>query len=132
MTVIPEPLRRQVEERAKHRCEYCLLPNSLSFYPHEVDHIIALKHSGSTNAENLAYACWRCNRYKGTDLGSFDPETGAFSFLFNPRTQQWSDHFRWQDARINGITPEGRTTVYLLKLNSHERIAERQRLNLES
>lgn len=84
MTAIPEPLRRQVEERAKHRCEYCLLPNHLSFYP------------------------------------------------LNPRTQKWSDHFRLQDARINGITPEGRTTVYLLKLNSNERIAERQRLNLES
>lgn len=132
MTAIPEPLRRQVEERAKHRCEYCLLPNSLSFYPHEVDHITALKHNGSTTAENLAYACWRCNRYKGTDLGSFDPETGEFSFLFNPRTQKWSDHFHLQDAQINGITPEGRTTVYLLKLNSNERIAERQRLNLES
>lgn len=132
MIAIPEPLRRRVEERAKHRCEYCLLPNSLSFYPHEVDHIIALKHNGSTIPENLAYACWRCNRYKGTDLGSFDPETGAFSFLFNPRTQEWSEHFRWQDAQINGITPEGRTTIHLLKLNSHERIAERQRLNLES
>lgn len=132
MTTIPESLRRQVEERASDRCEYCLLPSSLSFYPHEVDHIIALKHNGTTTAENLAYACWRCNRYKGTDLGSFDPETGAFSFLFNPRTQQWSDHFRLQDARINGITPEGRTTVYLLKLNSNERMTERQRLNLES
>jgi hypothetical protein len=132
VTTIPESLRRQVEERASDRCEYCLLPSSLSFYPHEVDHIIALKHNGTTTAENLAYACWRCNRYKGTDLGSFDPETGAFSFLFNPRTQQWSDHFRLQDARINGITPEGRTTVYLLKLNSNERMTERQRLNLES
>jgi 5-methylcytosine-specific restriction endonuclease McrA len=131
VTAIPESLRRQVEERANYRCEYCLLPNSLSFYPHEVDHIIALKHNGLTTAENLACACWRCNRYKGTDLGSFDPETRAFSFLFNPRTQKWSDHFRLQDAQINGITPEGRTTVYLLKLNSNERITERQRLNIE-
>ncbi len=90
MTTIPEPLRCQVEERAKHY------------------------------------------RYKDTDLGSCDPETGVFSFLFNPRTQKWSDHFCLQDGQINGITPEGRTTVYLLKLNSHERIAERQRLNLES
>ncbi len=132
MTSISESLRRQIEERASYRCEYCLLPSSLSFYPHEVDHIIALKHNGATNAENLAYACWRCNRYKGTDLGSFDPETSEFSFLFNPRTQTWSDHFRLQDARINGLTPEGRTTAYLLKLNSHDRIAERQRLTLES
>jgi 5-methylcytosine-specific restriction endonuclease McrA len=131
MTGISESLRRQVESRANGRCEYCLLPNRLSFYPHEVDHIIALKHSGATAAENLAYACWRCNRYKGADLGSFDPETREFSFLFNPRTQNWSDHFWLQQAQINGITPEGRTTAHLLKFNSPDRIAERQRLNLE-
>ena len=69
MTYISDALRRQVENRANHQCEYCLLPDHLSFYPHEVDHVIALKHNGATTAENLAYACWRCNRYKGTDLG---------------------------------------------------------------
>ncbi len=133
MTYISEALRRQVEERAGHRCEYCLLPANLSFYSHEVDHVIARKHGGDTTADNLAYACWRCNRYKGSDLGSFDPKTKEFSFLFNPRTQRWDEHFTLQnDAQLNGITAEGRTTVQLLKLNSDERIAERQRLNLES
>ena len=92
MTYVSDALRREVENRAGDRCEYCLLPASLSFYPHEVDHVIALKHGGVTTAENLAYACWRCNRYKGSDLGSFDPQTGQFSFLFNPRKQLWSEH----------------------------------------
>ena len=78
MTTIPISLRRQVEQRAQHQCEYCLLPAAVSFYSHEVDHVIALKHGGATSLENLAYACWRCNRYKGTDLGSFDPDTGEF------------------------------------------------------
>jgi len=54
------------------------------------------------------------------------------SVFYSPRTQQWSDHFRCQEIWINGITPEGRTTVYLLKLNSTERVTERQRLTLES
>jgi hypothetical protein len=129
VTYISDALRRQVENRANRCCEYCLLPADLSFYPHEVDHVIALKHDGVTTADNLAYACWRCNRYKGTDLGSFEPTTGEFSFLFNPRTQQWSDHFRLQNAQIEGLTPEGRTTVHLLRLNNNERIAERRRLN---
>ncbi len=77
---------------------------------------------------NLAYTCWRCNRHKGTDLGSFDPQTGKFSFLFNPRTQQWSEHFIQDDSFIKGVTPEGRTTVNLLQINSNDRLAERQRL----
>ncbi len=130
MTYIPEAIRRQVEERANHCCEYCMLPDNLSFYPHEVDHIIPRKHGGTTIADNLAYACWRCNRYKGTDLGSFDPETGKFSFLFHPRNQIWHEHFSRQDALLKGKTSVGRTTVHLLQLNTDERIAERQRLNL--
>ncbi|PZD70253.1 hypothetical protein C1752_14866 [Acaryochloris thomasi RCC1774] len=130
MTNIPALLRRQVKDQANYCCEYCLLPNDASFYPHEVDHIIARKHGGKTTAENLAYACWRCNRHKGTDLGSFDPETGNFSFLFNPRTQCWNDHFSRHNAQISSKTTEGRTTISLLKLNTHERIVERQRLNL--
>ena len=128
MTYISATLRRYIEERASYCCEYCLLGISLSFFPHEVDHIIALKHGGTTDADNLALACWRCNRYKGTDLGSFDPQTSAFSFLFNPRTQNWPEHFTLDDdALIIGLTPEGRTTVNLLQLNSDERLVERRR-----
>ena len=129
MTYISESLRREVMARSLDRCEYCQLPASLSFYPHEVDHVIALKHGGKTIADNLAFACWRCNRHKGSDLGSFDPETGEHSFLFNPRTQVWDEHFTLQDAQIMGQTPEGRTTAHLLKLNTPERITERQRIN---
>ena len=128
VTYIPVALRRLVEERANRICEYCLLPANVAFFPHEVDHVIAEKHGGATNADNLAFTCWRCNRYKGTDLGSFDPQTGAFSFLFNPRTQQWAEHFKFEELRIVGLTPEGRTTVRLLQLNNDERLAERQRL----
>lgn len=129
MTYIPAALRRLVEERANYRCEYCLLPAGVAFFPHEVDHVIAEKHGGATEANNLAFACWRCNRYKGSDLGSFDPQTGAFSFLFNPRTQRWNEHFRIEGNTIVGLTPEGRTTISLFHLNNSDRLAERQQLS---
>ena len=125
---ISASLRRLVSERASQRCEYCLLPAEVAFFPHEVDHVIALKHGGQSDAANLAFACWRCNRHKGTDLGSFDPATGQFNFLFNPRTQIWTEHFALRDAELLGRTPEGRTTIQLLELNTNERISERQRL----
>jgi hypothetical protein len=125
---ISTSLRRLVTERADQRCEYCLLPAAAAFFPHEVDHVVALKHGGQTHAANLAFACWRCNRHKGTDLGSFDPATGQFSFLFNPRTQAWTEHFALHGATLVGRTPEGRTTIQLLQANTNERIAERQRL----
>ncbi len=125
MTYIPTTLRRQVIERAQNRCEYCLLPAEVAFFPHEVDHVIAEKHGGATKIENLALACWRCNRHKGSDLTSFDPQTRQLSPLFNPRTQLWSEHFAYERERIIGLTPEGRTTVTLLRLNSEERLIER-------
>ncbi|BAY19267.1 hypothetical protein NIES21_51270 [Anabaenopsis circularis NIES-21] len=128
LSYIPVALRRLVEERANYKCEYCLLPTKVAFFPHKIDHIIAEKHGGKTDAENLALTCWRCNRHKGTDLGSFDPQTGVFSFLFNPRTQQWSEHFSFSELTIVGLTDVGRTTVHLLQMNNEERIAERQRL----
>lgn len=68
------------------------------------------------------------NRHKGTDLGSFDPDNGAFSLLFNPRVQQWGDHFALREAEIGGLTPEGRTTARLLQVNAADRVRERQRL----
>lgn len=127
-TYISAPLRRWVEERANYRCEYCLLPGTVAFFSHEIDPIIAQKHGGVTDADNLALTCWRCNRHKGTDLGSFDPQTGQFSFLFNPRTQQWIEHFAFEELTIVGLTPEGRTTVRLLQLNTQKRLAERRQL----
>ncbi len=84
VTHIPAALRRLVVERAENRCEYCLLPADVAFFPHEVDHAVSEKHGGKTEAENLAFACWRCNRHKGSDLGSLDPQTEDFSLLFNP------------------------------------------------
>ena len=127
MAYVSEALRRLVVERAAHACEYCLLPDSLSFYPHEVDHVIAIKHQGQTEAGNLAYACWRCNRFKGSDLGSFDPQTGDFAFLFNPRQQRWIAHFALTQGEVIGLSPEGRTTALLLKMNTRDRIQERLR-----
>jgi 5-methylcytosine-specific restriction endonuclease McrA len=70
---VPERLRRQVQERAQGRCEYCLIHESDMYYPHEPDHVIAEKHGGATSLENLAWACFYCNRFKGSDLASVDP-----------------------------------------------------------
>lgn len=125
MTYVPATLRRQVIERAGNRCEYCQIGAEVAFFPHEVDHVIAEKHGGATDVDNLAFACWRCNRHKGSDLTSFDPQTRQLSPLFNPRTQVWTEHFANERGRIIGLTPEGRTTVNLLRLNSEERQSER-------
>jgi len=131
MSYVSAALRQMVTERAKSSCEYCLFPQSLSFLAFEMEHIIAEKHGGATTAENLALACPYCNRAKGTDLGSLDPETGQLTSFFNPRTQRWADHFRLNGTMIVPLTAEGRVTVAILQLNQFDRIVERTRLMVD-
>ena len=121
-------LRQLVIARARGCCEYCLYPQIASFVSFEMEHIFAEKHRGQSVQGNLALACPYCNRYKGSDLGSIDPETGLLTPFFNPRTQQWSEHFKFVNGFIYPLTAEGRVTVEILQLNLKERVAERRRL----
>ncbi len=124
-------LRREIRERAGGRCEYCFMPDDEPVFPHEPDHIIAAKHRGQTTSENLAYACFECNRAKGSDIASLDPATGALTPLFNPRTQVWPAHFRFNGPVIEPLTAEGRVTVFLLHFNIPPRVAIRAMLLAE-
>ncbi len=121
-------LRKLVAERARNRCEYCLLPQALAFHMHEPDHIVPIQHGGDTDQDNLALSCMRCNRFKGPNVGSFDPETGDLVAFFNPRKQNWTDHFKIEDARIVPLTAEARVTVKMLRFNDEDRVAERKRM----
>jgi hypothetical protein len=127
-TYIPATLRQQVYERAEGRCEYCLVPETVTLTAHQVDHIVALKHGGLTEADNLALSCALCNKHKGSDLASLDPETGEIAPLYHPRRDRWADHFQWVGAHIVPLTPVGRATVQLLQFNQSERVAERELL----
>lgn len=120
--------RRQVSARAAQCCEYCRLPQAAAAHPHEPDHIIPRQHGGQTELGNLALACMRCNRYKGPNVGSIDPETGRLVPLFNPRPQAWRDHFVLEGAYIRPLPPEGRVPVNLLQLNAPARLTERAAL----
>ena len=84
---------------------------------------------GVSTLENLALSCVLCNRYKGTDIASIDPDTGAVIHLLNPRQDRWTDHFRIEDARIVPTSAVGRVTASLLRLNAAERVAERLQLH---
>jgi len=75
MSYVPATLRRLVTQRAGEQCEYCRFPQTAALFAFEMEHIIAEKHDGLTVLENLALSCPCCNRFKGTDLGSIDPET---------------------------------------------------------
>jgi hypothetical protein len=125
---VPTALRALVQARARCRCEYCLIHEDDAHFPHQPDHVIACKHRGPTHEENLAWACYLCNLLKGSDIASVDIETGQIVRLFNPRADDWADHFRLEGGRLVPLTPVGRVTEYLLQFNQPQSVQERQLL----
>ena len=124
---ISAEFRQTVADRANLLCEYCLIAEVDTFYGCEVDHIISLKHGGSSEADNLAYACALCNRAKGSDIGSVST-TGDFTRFFNPRTDRWSENFRLERAVIQPLTPAGEVTARIFGFNDSARLHEREEM----
>jgi hypothetical protein len=85
----------------------------------EIEHIIPLVRGGTDDESNLWLACPICNGHKSDKIEAVDPDTGMPAALFNPRAQNWAEHFRWAEdgVRILGTTPIGRATVAALHLS---------------
>ncbi len=125
-------LRRLVRRRAGDRCEYCRIHQEQdTFFTFPVDHIIARQHGGQTEADNLCFSCYRCYSHKGTNIASIDPETKTIVPLFDPRRNDWFEHFAWQDALLVGRTAVGRATVMLLAVNHPDYVVLRESLIAE-
>ena len=84
-----------------------------------MDHVLPLSLGGGTAENNLALACFHCNRRKGNVVGAIDPLTQHEVPLFNPRTDAWREHFVWSGNRLDVIplTATGRATAQRLDLN---------------
>jgi hypothetical protein len=111
------PPHEFVRSRAGAACEYCRIPEAFYAGIFVVEHVIARQHGGGDGPENLAYACERCNLHKGPNIAGLDPDGGALTRLFHPRTDAWAEHFAWSGHIVVGLTGIGRTTVYVLAMN---------------
>ena len=125
-------LREFVARRALYRCEYCHSHERFSADSFSVDHILPRARGGPTDAANLALACQGCNNHKFTATESRDPQTDEVAPIFNPREDEWSDHFAWNADldQIEGRTPTGRATVERLRLNRPHLVNLRRVLKL--
>lgn len=126
---IAKALRDQIRETASHRCEYCQTDQKITGAQMSVDHILPTSKDGITAFENLCFACAWCNSFKYNKTHGVDPDNGQETILYNPRVQQWHDHFTWSSdgAFIIGQTPAGRATVDTLKLNNEYIVPARYR-----
>ena len=118
--------RRYVFERAGRCCEYCLVGDGREPVAFHIDHILSRKHGGEARVDNLCLSCSECNLYKGSAIAAVDPLTDEATKLFNPRQQNWREHFEIKpDASLAGLTPEGRATVAVLRMNEAPRVEQR-------
>ena len=121
-------IQLQVRQRSKFLCEYCHACENWQYVKFTVDHIMPRSLGGSDDLENLALACFHCNRRKTNQKTAIDPESKETVSLFDPRKQLWNEHFSWSSDKlyIFGKTAIGRATVKLLDLNRDLVIAIRQ------
>jgi hypothetical protein len=125
MSRVSENLKLLVAHRASLRCEYCKIPDMGFGLPFQVDHIRAIKHGGTSAYSNLAYCCPDCNRYKGTDVGSYGDNDDTLIPFFNPRKDIWHDHFVVENGKIIGVDQIGRVTSKIFRFNLEERVLYR-------
>jgi HNH endonuclease len=127
---IPRAIRQLVVARADHRCEYCRVPEYLSCFEYHIEHIIGIQHGGTNEHDNLAYCCSSCNWKKGPNISTILEMGGDLIPLFNPRKQNWFDHFETQRGVISTKTIVGQATAKLLEFNKPEKIEERFEMSL--
>ena len=121
-------LKAKVRRRARFRCEYCQFPERFAELGFQTDHVIARQHSGSNAFANLAFACFRCNSHKGTNLAGIDPGTRRVVRLFHPRQDVWEEHFAWNGPKLEGLTAIGRATITVLRINRADAVLARDAL----
>ncbi|MFT5466765.1 MAG: hypothetical protein ACI8UO_001865 [Verrucomicrobiales bacterium] len=116
---VSKKLRALVIQRAHGYCEYCLCPQDHSPSSFSIEHIIPESRGGPTEEANLAWSCQGCNNAKYNHVTGIDSVTGAAVALFNPRKDNWRDHFRWEIpfSILIGVSGVGRATIRRLKLN---------------
>jgi len=119
-------IERQVQLRAADRCEYCRMHQSLQGATFHVEHIVPTSHGGESMLDNLAWACPGCNLRKSDRVKARDPQTSDLVPFFNPRCDDWGDHFRWEGYEVIAFTPIGRAAHAALDLNHPRRIRIRQ------
>ena len=123
------PRYADVARHAGHRCEYCRAPEVIFNFPFEVEHILPRASGVEETEAELALACRSCNVHKAARTSGTDPLSGTIVRLFNPRKDQWSEHFQALVAtgEIHALTDIGRATIDRLKMNDEaQKTARRQ------
>lgn len=109
-------LQENIRERAEFLCEYCHTNERWQYVRFTVDHV---NPNNGDSIDNLALACFHCNRRKSNKVSFADTGTNETVSIFNPRLHIWKEHFEWSSDKVY-ILPKtviGKVTIELLQLN---------------
>ena len=73
----------------------------------------------------MAFSCSPCNWLKGPNISTVLEFGGALIPLFNPRRQDWFEHFEHTNGLLIPRTLIGEATIKLLDLNQSNNVEER-------
>ena len=117
--------RQIVRERADFACEYCGVSEADSGGELTVDHYQPQSAMGGDDLENLVYACFRCNLYKGDYWNESEPQRR----IFNPRLESRTEHFLLSpNGALYALTKTAEFTIEHLKLNRAPLVTYRRKL----
>lgn len=118
----------------KRRCAYCRTEIRTSQVSAEIEHIIhkASKPDWMYEPFNLCVSCKMCNTKKSIKRvlknGTFNslPRNSTDYVIVHPHIDQYSQHINIIDGILyEGISPKGRKTIEICKLDRFELAAER-------
>ncbi|WP_437946050.1 HNH endonuclease [Sorangium sp. So ce296] len=106
------------------RCAYCGVHEDAVGATLTIDHHRPRTRGGTGDAENLVYACARCNEHKGAYWHEHDlPHVR----LLHPGRDDLTHHLReTDDGSVAGLTREGEFFVQRLRLNRPQLVAYRR------
>lgn len=124
--IINKALRDQIRQRAAFACEYCGVSESDTGGLLTLDHFQPQSKGGSDQPENLIYCCNRCNSYKH----NYFPSSNKEPSLWNPTQSDKDLHFfELDNGQLKALTPIGKVTIDLLRLNRDSLIQYRLQKN---
>lgn len=116
---ISDTLYQSVAHDARSECGYCRAPQRALPYRLEIEHLLPSSLGGGDERDNLWLSCHKCNKLRSNRVSGTDPLTQQEVPLFNPRQNNWHEHFAWEGGGqyVVGRTAIGRATVNALRLN---------------
>lgn len=109
------PKHEQVRQRYALRCAYCGVSETDAGGELTVDHYRPCVAGGDERDDNLVYACFRCNQYKG-DFFPSKVELARGHRLLHPLLDDVAAHIglNLRTGELEPLTEIGRTHVMLL------------------